>query len=93
MGLYVLFFGTKKKKLNSIQHHTILFGKQYYELLLKIFKYYELPSDISIYLHRPTATDQSFAPKDCDSFYALVPVPNLLAKSFRGVLRQKNLKI
>ena len=81
MGLYVLFFGTKKK-FNSIQHHTILFGKQYYELLLKIFKYYELPSDISIYLHRPTATDASFAPKDCDSFYALVPVPNLLAKKF-----------
>ena len=29
---------------------------------IKIFKY-ELPSDISIYLHRPTATDKSFAPK------------------------------
>ncbi|MEL7218628.1 MAG: phytoene desaturase, partial [Pseudomonadota bacterium] len=33
--------------------------------------------DFSLYLHRPTATDPSFAPDGCDSFYALVPVPNL----------------
>ena len=80
MGLFVLFFGTKKK-FNKIKHHTIIFGKEYFELLEKIFKKYELPKDISIYLHRPTATDSSFAPKGCDSFYALVPVPNLLSKN------------
>ncbi|MBF96214.1 MAG: Phytoene desaturase (lycopene-forming) [Alphaproteobacteria bacterium MarineAlpha9_Bin4] len=80
MGLFVLFFGTNKQ-YNKIEHHTILFGKEYYELLVKIFKKYQLPEDISIYLHRPTATDKSFAPKGCDSFYALVPVPNLLSKN------------
>ena len=80
MGLFVLFFGTKKK-FKKIKHHTIIFGKEYFELLEKIFKKYELPKDISIYLHRPTATDNSFAPKGCDSFYALVPVPNLKSKS------------
>ncbi len=80
MGLFVLFFGTKKK-FNKIKHHTIIFGKEYFELLEKIFRKYELPKDISIYLHRPTATDASFAPKGCDSFYALVPVPNLISKS------------
>ena len=76
MGLFVLFFGTKKK-YNDIKHHTILFGEEYKELLEKIFKNYKLPKDLSIYIHRPTATDQTFAPKGCDSFYALVPVPNL----------------
>ncbi len=76
MGLFVLFFGTKKK-YNDIKHHTILFGEEYKELLEKIFKSYKLPKDLSIYIHRPTATDQTFAPKGCDSFYALVPVPNL----------------
>ncbi len=91
MGLFVLFFGTKKK-YNDIQHHTILFGKQYYELLLKIFKKHELPSDISIYLHRPTATDVSFAPKNCDSFYALVPVPNLLAKKISWSTKAERFK-
>jgi phytoene desaturase len=30
-----------------------------------------------LYLHRPTATDPSFAPSGCDSFYVLCPVPNL----------------
>ena len=78
MGLFVLFFGTKKRYEN-VQHHTIIFGKEYKRLLKKIFKGNELPNDISIYLHRPTATDKSFAPKNCDSFYALVPVPNLKA--------------
>ncbi len=80
MGLFVLFFGTKKK-FRTIKHHTIIFGKEYFKLLEKIFKKLELPEDISIYLHRPTATDNSFAPKGCDSFYALVPVPNLISKS------------
>ena len=36
-----------------------------------------VPDDFSLYLHRPTATDDSFAPEGCDSFYALVPVANL----------------
>ena len=78
MGLFVLFFGTKKV-YKGVEHHTILFGKEYKELLKKIFKGDTLPKDISLYLHRPTATDKSFAPKGCDSFYALVPVPNLKA--------------
>ncbi len=91
MGLFVLFFGTRKC-FNQIQHHTILFGEQYYELLVKIFKQYELPSDISIYLHRPTATDKSFAPKGCDSFYALVPVPNLISKKISWNTEAKKFK-
>ena len=79
MGLFVLFFGTKKK-YTEVKHHTILFGKEYKKLLAKIFDGKSLPKDLSIYLHRPTATDLTFAPKNCDSYYALVPVPNLNAK-------------
>ena len=33
---------------------------------------------MSLYLHRPTATDPSMAPAGCDGFYVLSPVPNLL---------------
>ena len=79
MGLFVLFFGTKKK-YSLVKHHTIIFGKEYKKLLDKIFHKKELPADLSIYLHRPTATDLTFAPRGCDSFYALVPVPNLDSK-------------
>ena len=76
MGLYVLFFGTKKTYPN-IAHHTIWMGKRYKELLHDIFNRKILADDFSLYVHRPTATDVSFAPEGCDSFYVLCPVPNL----------------
>ena len=76
MGLYVLFFGTKKTYPN-IAHHTIWMGKRYKELLHDIFNRKILADDFSLYVHRPTATDASFAPDGCDSFYVLCPVPNL----------------
>ncbi|KZZ58047.1 phytoene dehydrogenase [Oleiphilus sp. HI0125] len=76
MGLFVLFFGSPKL-YPSVQHHTIILGKAYKPLLDDIFHHGNLSEDISIYLHRPTATDPSFAKTGCDSFYALVPVPNL----------------
>lgn len=76
MGLFVLFFGVDKK-YPEIAHHTIWLGKRYRELLNEIFNGKTLPEDFSLYLHRPTATDESFAPDGCDSFYVLAPVPNL----------------
>ena len=76
MGLFVLFFGTKVK-YEHIAHHTIWMGPRYKELLSDIFDLHKLADDFSIYLHRPTATDTNFAPMGCDSFYALIPVPNL----------------
>ena len=52
-------------------------GPRYQGLLNDIFNKKIITDDFSLYLHRPTATDPSFAPHGCDSFYALVPVPNL----------------
>lgn len=79
MGLFVLFFGTREQ-YPEIAHHTIWMGPRYRDLLKDIFQKKILADDFSIYLHRPTATDPSFAPAGCDSFYALVPVPNLQAQ-------------
>lgn len=78
MGLYVLFFGTEKT-YEDIAHHTIWMGPRYKELLSDIFDRKILADDFSLYVHRPTATDSSFAPDGCDSFYVLCPVPNLRA--------------
>ena len=78
MGLFVWYFSTNKQ-YPDVPHHTILFGKTYFEVLRKIFNTQELPEDLSIYLHRPSATDPACAPAGHDSFYALVPVPNLRA--------------
>ena len=76
MGLYVLFFGTKRQ-YPDVAHHTIWMGPRYKELLKDIFDKKILPDDFSLYVHRPTATDESFAPEGCDSYYVLCPVPNL----------------
>jgi phytoene desaturase len=78
MGLFVLYFGTNRQ-YPDVAHHTIWMGPRYRELLDDIFHRKVLAEDFSIYLHRPTATDPSFAPEGCDSFYALIPVPNLTA--------------
>jgi phytoene desaturase len=76
MGLYVLYFGTTRT-YPDVAHHTIWLGERYRELLDDIFHRQVLSEDFSLYLHRPTATDPSFAPPGCDSFYVLCPVPNL----------------
>ena len=76
MGLFVLYFGTTRQ-YPDVAHHTIWLGERYRELLADIFHDKILSEDFSLYLHRPTATDPSFAPAGCDSFYVLCPVPNL----------------
>ena len=78
MGLFVLFFGSKKK-YPKVAHHTIWMADRYQELLKDIFEKKVLTEDFSLYLHRPTATDETFAPTGKDSFYVLCPVPNLQA--------------
>jgi phytoene desaturase len=76
MGLFVLYFGTTRR-YEDVAHHTIWFGDRYRELLQDIFHNHRLGEDFSLYVHRPTATDSSFAPPGCDSWYVLAPVPNL----------------
>ena len=79
MGLFVYYFGSKKK-YKDVAHHTIYFGTSYKEHLSKIFDKKILSNDISYYLHRPSATDPSMSPEGQDAFYVLVPVPNNLSK-------------
>lgn len=76
MSLFVWYFSTRKQ-YTEVKHHTILFGKTYRETLQHIFNGNTVPTDLSVYLHRPNATDLQST--DYDSFYALVPVPNLKA--------------
>jgi phytoene desaturase len=76
MGLYVLYFGTQKL-YPDVAHHSIWMGPRFKELLAEIFDAKHMSEDFSLYVHRPTATDKSFAPEGCESFYVLCPVPNL----------------
>ncbi|SFV10574.1 phytoene desaturase [Methylobacterium sp. 174MFSha1.1] len=76
MGLFVWYFGTRRT-YPDLAHHTILLGPRYRGLLDDIFSRKVLAEDMSLYLHRPTATDASVAPPGHDAFYVLAPVPNL----------------
>jgi phytoene desaturase len=75
MSLFVWYFGTSIK-FEDVPHHTIVMGPRYRGLIADIFDKKILADDMSLYLHRPTATDPSLAPAGCDSFYVLSPVPN-----------------
>ena len=76
MSLFVWYFGTRRR-FDGVPHHMMLLGPRYKELLQDIFRRHRLAPDFSMYLHRPTATDESMAPPGCDTFYALAPVPHL----------------
>jgi len=76
MSLFVWYFGTRRR-YPDVGHHTIVLGPRYRGLVDDIFRRKVLAPDMSLYLHRPTATDASLAPAGCDAFYVLSPVPNL----------------
>lgn len=76
MGLFVVYFLTNRR-YTELEHHTIIFGDTFREILDTIFDDLEIPNDLSLYLHRPSATDPDMAPEHGDAFYVLVPVPNL----------------
>jgi phytoene desaturase len=79
MGLYVWYFGTKGTagKWPDLGHHTIVSGPRYEGLLKDIFIKGKLADDMSLYIHRPSVTDPTAAPKGDDTFYVLSPVPHL----------------
>lgn len=81
MSLFVVYFGTKRRYLDSgLDHHNIIFARRHKGLLRDITKGDQLPEDFSLYLHMPTKTDPSIAPEGCESFYVLSLVPHLGAK-------------
>ncbi|HLG81973.1 MAG TPA: phytoene desaturase [Bradyrhizobium sp.] len=88
MSLFVWYFGTRGK-YPDVQHHTILLGPRYKQLLTDIFERKILADDFSLYLHRPTATDPSLAPEGCDAFYVLSPVPHLQSGTDWNVMAEK----
>jgi phytoene desaturase len=76
MSAFLLYLGVRKT-YPKLLHHTLILSKRYKELVKDIFDRKVLPDDFSMYLHAPTKTDASMAPKNCESMYILVPVANL----------------
>lgn len=78
MSIVVIYFGFKADGLENLdlQHHNIILGPRYEELLTEIFEEKILSPDFSQYLHVPTLTDPSMAPPGHHAAYTLIPVPN-----------------
>lgn len=77
MSLVVIYFGFKKEDSDPpLQHHNIILGPRYEELLTDIFDRKVLAEDFSQYLHLPTLTDPDLAPPGHHAAYTLIPVPN-----------------
>lgn len=77
MSIMVIYFGYKKAEGDpDLQHHNIILGPRYEELLTDIFDRKILGPDFSQYLHIPTLTDPSLAPEGHHAAYTLIPVPN-----------------
>lgn len=77
MSLFVIYFGFKADNLDlDLQHHNIILGPRYEELLTDIFDRKKLADDFSQYLHIPTLTDPSLAPEGHHAAYTLIPVPH-----------------
>jgi len=76
MSLFLIYFGTNRQYPN-LQHHNVVFGPRYRELLDDIFERGRLADDFSLYLHAPTRSDPTLAPPGCEAFYVLSPVPHL----------------
>ncbi len=76
MSLFVIYFGLRRVH-PQLQHHMVLFGPRYRELIRDIFDGPDLPEDFSLYLHAPTVTDPDLAPEGCSAYYVLSPVPHL----------------
>ena len=81
MSLVVIYFGFKADDNDpDLQHHNIILGPRYEELLTDIFDRKVLAKDFSQYLHIPTLTDPSLAPPGHHAAYTLIPVPNNQSK-------------
>ncbi len=91
MSLFVWHFGTSKtrSKWKNVGHHTILVGPNYKKEVNDIFIKGELPQEMSLYVHRPSVTDKTCAPKGDDTFYVLACVPNL---SFKNDIHWRNIE-
>ncbi|MCC6567489.1 MAG: phytoene desaturase [Chloroflexi bacterium] len=78
MSLFVIYFGTKRRYNDTqLAHHNIILSERYKGLLNDIFNKQIVADDFSLYLHMPSITDPSLAPKGGETFYVLSPVPNL----------------
>lgn len=72
---FMLYLGLDRQV--PMNHHTIVFAKDYERNVREIFSGKTLPrEDFSFYVQNASATDPTLAPPGKSAIYVLVPVPN-----------------
>lgn len=69
----LLYMGVNKK-LDKLQHHTLIFSQDWEENFAQIFDRPEWPTDPSLYICVPSRTDAAVAPEGKENVFVLVPI-------------------
>jgi phytoene desaturase len=77
-SIFMIYLGIKKRL--DLDHHTIVFAKNYRKNVNDIFDYRLTDDDFSFYVRDTSKVDPGLAPKDKTALYILVPVPNNRSK-------------
>lgn len=64
------------KIYENINHHNVIFNKDYKKFVENIVDFKDISDDFSFYLHNPSLIDDTLAPKWHSVLYILVPTPN-----------------
>ncbi len=75
---FILYLGVKGQ-ISTLEHHNLLFTKNWEKGFGQIFKNPAWPEDPSLYICMPSKTDRSVAPKDHENLFVLVPIASGLS--------------
>jgi phytoene desaturase len=70
----LLFLGVKGA-LPELEHHTLLFARQWEKGFTKIFDEGAVPDPASLYICKPSGVDPDVAPEGFENLFVLVPFP------------------
>jgi phytoene desaturase len=73
---FMIYLGVKKRY--DMDHHTIVFAKDYRSNVKNIFHDRTLSDDMSFYVQNASVTDPTLAPEGKSAIYILVPIGNRL---------------
>ena len=70
---FILYLGIDGK-IPTLEHHNLVFSKDWNKGFDQIFRKPEWPEDPSFYVCAPSKTDSSVAPAHCENLFVLVPI-------------------
>lgn len=70
---FILYLGIQGK-IPTLEHHNLVFSKDWEKGFDQIFNNPQWPEDPSFYVCAPSKTDSTIAPKDCENLFVLVPI-------------------